>query len=152
MRVVLVGSGAGLEELVRRMVGPGAEIVRLAPGVTADLVIVEAREAGVRALARIREALPDAPVVVVPSASPVSGRLRLQMTPADIARLTYRQVAQRFGRDVVGDYLTALLRRHEGNVTKAALAAGLERESLHRLMRKFRVKAETFRPSGTPDV
>ena len=47
-------------------------------------------------------------------------------------------------------YLEALLSRYRGNVTRAAIHAGMERESLHRLMRKFGVTAGPFR-KGTTD-
>lgn len=42
-------------------------------------------------------------------------------------------------------YLTALLRFCEGNVTYAADLAGMERESLHRLMRRHHIHSEDFR-------
>jgi transcriptional regulator of acetoin/glycerol metabolism len=151
LRVVLVGEGSGLEELVKRMVGGKAELVAFVPKaehVEADLVVVDAEHANAKVLAQVREAYPEAPLIVVSTSSPASARLRLQLTPADLARLTYRQVVDRFGREVVADFVVALLRKHEGNVTKAALAAGLERESLHRLMRRYRLRADGFRSPG----
>jgi DNA-binding NtrC family response regulator len=153
LRVVLVGGGSGLEEIVRRMVGVAAELVAFGADrreASADLVVIESSLATARTLASVRAALPEAPVIVVSVSSPAANRLRVQMTPEDLAHFTYRQVVERFGRDVVADYLAALLRRHEGNVTKAALAAGLERESLHRLMRRFRLRGNQFRPPAPP--
>ncbi|MHC4480682.1 MAG: helix-turn-helix domain-containing protein [Planctomycetota bacterium] len=44
-----------------------------------------------------------------------------------------------------GQYLTAVLRRFGGNVTRAAEHAGIERESFHRLMRKCDVQADEIR-------
>jgi len=48
------------------------------------------------------------------------------------------------------DYLTALLRTFDGNVSRSAERAGMERESLHRLLRRYGLKAETFRKGGPP--
>lgn len=43
-------------------------------------------------------------------------------------------------------YLTAILARHGGNVTHAAKAAGLERQSFQKIMRACGIKSEGFRP------
>jgi len=43
------------------------------------------------------------------------------------------------------EYLVALLQRHRGNVSRAASGAGLERESLHRLLRKAGIRPAGFR-------
>jgi len=42
-------------------------------------------------------------------------------------------------------YLDALLQRHAGNVSEAAKSAKLERESLHRLLKKHGISARDFR-------
>ena len=44
------------------------------------------------------------------------------------------------------DYIVALMRQFHGNVTRAATKAGLTRESLHRLLRKYGVRSEEFKP------
>lgn len=43
------------------------------------------------------------------------------------------------------EYLVALLREAQGNVTQAAERAGIERESFHRLMKRCGVRAEDYR-------
>lgn len=43
------------------------------------------------------------------------------------------------------DYLVALMRQFRGNVTRAASQAGMTRESLHRLLRRYAVRSEDFR-------
>ncbi|HEX5750830.1 MAG TPA: sigma-54 dependent transcriptional regulator [Archangium sp.] len=48
----------------------------------------------------------------------------------------------RFSRE----YLTALLRDFEGNVTRAAEHAGIERESLHRLLKRYSIRSDDFKP------
>jgi DNA-binding NtrC family response regulator len=47
------------------------------------------------------------------------------------------------------EYLAALLETFGGNVSRAAERAGLERESLHRLMRRYGIEAGTFRTSDS---
>jgi two-component system response regulator AtoC len=54
------------------------------------------------------------------------------------------QVRERFSRE----YLVALMREFKGNVTKAAERAGMERETLHRLMKKHGVRSYDFREDG----
>lgn len=46
------------------------------------------------------------------------------------------------------EYLKALLKAFKGNVSRAAERAGLERESLHRLLRRHGVDAGAFREPG----
>jgi DNA-binding NtrC family response regulator len=43
------------------------------------------------------------------------------------------------------EYITRLLRRTEGNVSLAAQAAGIERQSLQQLMRKYGINSSVFR-------
>ncbi|MDP2314296.1 MAG: sigma-54 dependent transcriptional regulator [Pseudomonadota bacterium] len=69
----------------------------------------------------------------------------LRATAPDAGAGTYRDAVER-ARDRAGrDYLVALLRRAGGNVTKAADEAGVERETLHRLLRRHGVEAGRFR-------
>jgi two-component system response regulator HydG len=44
------------------------------------------------------------------------------------------------------DYLVALLREFGGNVAKAARGAGLQRESLYRLLRRYGLRPDDFKP------
>lgn len=46
------------------------------------------------------------------------------------------------------DYLVALMRQFHGNVTHAATRAGITRESLHRLLKKYGVRSEPFRSAA----
>lgn len=62
-----------------------------------------------------------------------------------LARLKYDE-ACRLGRDQMARrYLVALMKSCQGNVTNAADAAGVERESLHRLLRRHGVDPAAFR-------
>jgi len=44
------------------------------------------------------------------------------------------------------EYLIALMRELAGNVTEAARRAGMERESLHRLLKRYEVRSEDYKP------
>ncbi len=62
-----------------------------------------------------------------------------------LAALPYKEASRIARAQGVRAYLDALMRRHRGNVTKAARAAQMERESLHRLLKKHRLHAEDYR-------
>jgi DNA-binding NtrC family response regulator len=66
--------------------------------------------------------------------------------PAEVlAEMPYREAVDLARDRVSRDYLTALLRKHDGNVTHAAERAGMERESLHRLLKRYGVRSEDFK-------
>lgn len=65
--------------------------------------------------------------------------------PVKLAGLTYREAIDAARDQVTRDYLVELLRSARGNVTRAAQRAGVERESFHRLLRRFQLRAEDFR-------
>ena len=67
------------------------------------------------------------------------------LDPAALARLPYREAVAEARDRTSRDYLVALLAELGGNVTRAAERAGLERESLHRLLRKYGIKSEDFK-------
>lgn len=70
------------------------------------------------------------------------GRARLA---SDLGRLTYREVVD-IARDRVSrEYLIALMREFEGSVTRAAERAGMERETLHRLLKRFGLRSDEFK-------
>jgi two-component system response regulator HydG len=63
----------------------------------------------------------------------------------ELANLEYREAMDRASERFQRRYLTELLKRTGGNVTRAAEKAGIERESFHRLMRKVDVDADEIR-------
>jgi len=65
--------------------------------------------------------------------------------PLGLADLTYRDVIDSSRDRATREYLVELLRAVRGNVTRAAQRAAVERESLHRLMRRYDLRAEDFR-------
>jgi DNA-binding NtrC family response regulator len=67
--------------------------------------------------------------------------------PAEqLARMPYREAIDLARDRVTRDYLVALLRELEGNVTRAAERAGMARESLHRLLKRYGVRSDDFKP------
>jgi DNA-binding NtrC family response regulator len=59
--------------------------------------------------------------------------------------LTYHEAVQLAVDRASRDYLGALMREFKGNVTKAAERAGIERESLHRLLKRYGMRSEMFK-------
>ena len=62
-----------------------------------------------------------------------------------LADLSYRAVVELSRDRVSREYLVSLMRACAGNVTKAAERAQMERESLHRLLKRYRIRPEEFR-------
>lgn len=64
---------------------------------------------------------------------------------AEIYGLDYREARRNILSAFNKEYITRLLRRTEGNVSMAAQTAGLERQSLQHIMRKYGIVSEEFR-------
>jgi DNA-binding NtrC family response regulator len=62
--------------------------------------------------------------------------------------LTYRDMLDASRERATRDYLVALMKDLAGNVTQAAERAGIERESMHRLLKKHGVRSDDFKPKG----
>jgi len=62
-----------------------------------------------------------------------------------LVKMPYREVVDLARDRVSRDYLVALLKEFKGHVTHAAERAGMERESLHRLMKRYGIKADDFK-------
>ena len=63
-------------------------------------------------------------------------------------QLPYREMLERVRERATRDYLVTLMREVAGNVTQAADRAGIERESMHRLLKKHGVRSEDFKAKG----
>jgi DNA-binding NtrC family response regulator len=75
----------------------------------------------------------------------VSSTLRPRVTRASETHLTYREVVDLARDRVSREYLMSIMREVQGNVTEAARRAGMERESLHRLLRRYGVRSDEFK-------
>jgi DNA-binding NtrC family response regulator len=62
-----------------------------------------------------------------------------------LAAMPYRDAVDLARDRVSRDYLAALLQEFDGNVTRAAERAGMERESLHRLLKRYGVRSDDFK-------
>jgi two-component system response regulator AtoC len=62
-----------------------------------------------------------------------------------LAALPYKDAVAGARDRVTREYLVALMTEFGGNVTRAAERAGVERESLHRLLRKHGLRSEDFK-------
>ena len=75
----------------------------------------------------------------------VAATLRPRVTQGTETRLSYREVVDLARDRASREYLIALMRELGGNVTEAARRAGMERESLHRLLKRYGVRSEDFK-------
>jgi two-component system response regulator AtoC len=64
---------------------------------------------------------------------------------AALTALPYKEAVDRVRDRMTREYLVALMRELGGNVTKAAERAGMERESLHRLLKRHGIRSDDFR-------
>ncbi|WP_323383042.1 sigma-54-dependent transcriptional regulator [Myxococcus dinghuensis] len=81
-----------------------------------------------------------------PELATVSTRLPTPRATAEsLTKLPYREAVDSARDAVSRDYLLALMREFGGNVTHAAERAGMERESLHRLLKRYGVRSEDFK-------
>jgi two-component system response regulator HydG len=55
----------------------------------------------------------------------------------DLSELSWQDAVEQGRLNVAQEYIEAVLKRHDGNVAKAAAHAGVERESFYRLMRRY---------------
>lgn len=83
-----------------------------------------------------------------PRATPATPNA-LPAAPVDDADLPYQAFVDRVRETSSRNYLAALMGRFSGNVTRAAEQAGMERESLHRLLKRHGVRAEDFRENAS---
>jgi DNA-binding NtrC family response regulator len=68
--------------------------------------------------------------------------------PAEVlAGMPYREAVSVARDRMSRDYLVALMKEFGGNVTRAAERAGVERESLHRLLKRYGVRSDEFKRS-----
>lgn len=77
--------------------------------------------------------------------SEVAAVLRPRATQGTEMHLSYREVVDLARDRATREYLITLMRELGGNVTEAAKRAGMERESMHRLLKRYSVRSEDFK-------
>lgn len=85
---------------------------------------------------------PRVPLEALPDEVRSSGGRRLV---AGLERLTYAEAVDLARDRASREYLIALMREFKGNVVRAAERAGVERESLHRLLKRYGLRSTEFR-------
>jgi DNA-binding NtrC family response regulator len=78
----------------------------------------------------------------------IRGPMQGPLLEENLVKLPYREAVELTRDRVSKEYLTALMREFGGHVTRAAERAGMERESLHRLVRRYGLHPEDFRRAG----
>lgn len=87
---------------------------------------------------------------ILPSDLPltISSQSSPQIPPEYLALFSYQDILNLARDQMVKQYLLALMRTFKGNVTAAASRADIERETLHRLLKKQEIKPADFRNSS----
>jgi DNA-binding NtrC family response regulator len=148
LRVLVVARTKGVKDMVPQLMQAPCELIE-APRPPfpkgMDLVVLERHPALTRFLTELHSRQPDADVVVLRPKGRLAQQLKQRCTSSDPGRMSYREIVQRSAAHVTAEYLKALLTRHCGNVTEAAAAAKVQRESLHRLLKRHGLKASHYR-------
>jgi DNA-binding NtrC family response regulator len=63
-------------------------------------------------------------------------------TGADVLELPFKEAKAALVESFERDYLTALLARHRGNISRAASEAGIDRNYIHRLVKKYGLEVD----------
>ncbi len=81
----------------------------------------------------------DSPVRLI--ASPQSSQTESTLAPAFEEKLSYRENKERFENDFERRYLTWLMEQSQGNISRAAREADMDRKYLHKLLKKHNIVA-----------
>lgn len=79
--------------------------------------------------------------------SQVTGDISEEVSREHLASLTYQEALDLARDRMVRPYLVSLMTAYDGKVTTAAAQAGVERETLHRLLKKHLIDPSAFRSS-----
>jgi two-component system nitrogen regulation response regulator GlnG len=60
----------------------------------------------------------------------------------DVLELPFKEAKAALVESFERDYLTALLARHRGNISRAASEAGIDRNYIHRLVKKYGLEVD----------
>jgi DNA-binding NtrC family response regulator len=77
---------------------------------------------------------------------PIAGERGGSSVEGTATTLGYHEFVELSRDRATREYLAALMKEFGGNVTRAAERAGVERESLHRLLKRHGIRSEDFKP------
>ena len=111
------------------------------PGNVRELrnVVERALSLGTAALADLTDTGPR-PVVTAEGTAPEPAERR--GPSPDVLELPFKEAKAALVESFERDYLTALLARHKGNISRAAAEAGIDRNYIHRLVKKYNLEVE----------
>ena len=66
----------------------------------------------------------------------------LPSASSDMLELPFKEAKAALVESFERDYLTALLARHRGNISRAASEAGIDRNYIHRLVKKYGLEVD----------
>jgi DNA-binding NtrC family response regulator len=94
-------------------------------------------------------AVSDGPQIAVDALlEHVGTAARARLHGAPLESMSYRDMLETARERATREYLVALMKDVSGNVTQAADRAGIERESMHRLLKKHGVRSDDFKAKG----
>ncbi len=113
------------------------------PGNVRELrnVVERALSLGDAALADLAEGQPRAPTGEGTPDPGASGSSKRPSNP-DVLELPFKEAKAVLVESFERDYLVALLARHRGNISRAAAEAGIDRNYIHRLVKKYGLEVD----------
>ena len=79
--------------------------------------------------------------MVTPTELPANLRLPQKVPTAMVAdHLSLKKAKQQWVEAFEREYLIALLKKHQGNISQAAKTAGVDRKTIHRLLKRYRIE------------
>lgn len=66
--------------------------------------------------------------------------VRIKVETVSPRELPLKRAKEEWAASFERDYLIQLLKRHDGNISQAAKSAGVDRKTVHRLMKKYEIK------------
>ena len=77
-----------------------------------------------------------------PEMTPVPGGTPAGATPAEVLEMPFKEAKATLIEGFERDYLKHLLARHRGNISRAAAEAGIDRNYIHRLVKKYGLEVD----------